>query len=162
MESKVYLALGSNTGRRRAHIGRAAAALLMRLPVKALRLSPMYENAPVGFESDNMFVNAVAELVFERSEPWSEADALSLLDAVQAVERSLSDVPHRNADGTYRDREIDIDIIYIERFSMRSSRLTVPHSQASCRPFVTVPLGWLGVSLPLGDDAAGVSVGQPG
>lgn len=140
MESKVYLALGSNMGRRRAFIGRAAAAILMRLPVTTVMLSAMYENEADGFVSDNRFLNAVAELVFERSAAWTNEDALGLLDALQEIERTLSDVPHRNSDGSYCDREIDIDIIAIEDFEMTDSRLLLPHPRAFSRDFVMIPL----------------------
>ncbi len=52
-------------------------------------------------------------------------------------------MPHRNADGTYRDREIDIDIIGIDGRHFATDRLELPHPRAHMRDFVTVPLGEL-------------------
>lgn len=140
MFSTVYLSLGSNSGDRRAHIGRAVAALALRLPAVAVRTSGYYCSAPWGFESENDFLNIAAALTFERDAAWSNAEAEALLDTLQGIERDISAMPHRNADGSYRDREIDIDIIAIDKQQISTQRLTIPHPLAQQRPFVTVPL----------------------
>lgn len=141
MFSTVYLSLGSNSGDRRALIGRAVAALALRLPVVAVRTSGFYCSAPWGFESENDFLNIAVAVTSERDAAWSDAEAEALLDTLQGIERDISAMPHRNADGSYRDREIDIDIIAIENQHISTPRLTVPHPLAQQRPFVTVPLG---------------------
>lgn len=140
MFSTVYLSLGSNSGDRRAHIGRAVAALALRLPAVAMRTSGYYCSSPWGFESENDFLNIAVALTFDRDAAWSDAEADALLDTLQGIERDISDMPHRNADGSYRDREIDIDIIAIDNQRISTPRLTVPHPLAQQRPFVTVPL----------------------
>ena len=140
MFSTVYLSLGSNSGDRRALIGRAVAALALRLPAVAMRTSGFYCSAPWGFESENDFLNIAAALTFDRDAAWSDAEAEALLDKLQGIERDISAMPHRNADGSYRDREIDIDIIAIDNQHISTPRLTVPHPLAQRRPFVTVPL----------------------
>ena len=132
MFSTVYLSLGSNSGDRRALIGRA---------VVAMRTSGFYCSAPWGFESENDFLNIAVAVTSERDAAWSDAEAEALLDTLQGIERDISAMPHRNADGSYRDREIDIDIIAIDNQHISTPRLTVPHPLAQQRPFVTVPLG---------------------
>lgn len=67
-------------------------------------------------------------------------DPESLLDVLQGIERRISDVPHRNPDGSYRDREIDIDIILIDRLHISTPRLEVPHPRMWQRDFVIGPL----------------------
>lgn len=140
MFSTVYLSLGSNSGDRRALIGRAVAALALRLPAVAMRTSGFYCSAPWGFESENDFLNIAVAVTSERDAAWSDAEAEALLDTLQGIERDISAMPHRNADGSYRDREIDIDIIAIDEQQISTQRLTIPHPLAQQRPFVTVPL----------------------
>lgn len=143
MISTIYLSLGSNVGDRRGMIGRALAKLCFRLPVRSMRTSEYYYSSPLGFASENDFINLAVALRIERSEAWSVAEAEALLDVTQAIERELSAMPHRNADGSYRDREIDIDIIAIDDLAISTDRLTVPHPQAAVRPFVAVPMAEL-------------------
>lgn len=143
MTSKVYIGLGSNMEPRTAFIGRALAAMALRTGALAVRCSAPVQSAPDGFVSNNVFVNAVAELTFRRERPWTVDDALTLLDILQGIERSISQVPHRNADGSYRDREIDLDILLIDDLAIAHPRLTVPHPRMADRPFVTVPLAEL-------------------
>lgn len=140
MKTKVYLSLGSNSGDRRAFLRRAVAAIG---ELGSVRASGEYANAPQGFESPNEFVNMAVELTMERRRPWNEPDAEALLAKLKAIERSISAMPHRCPDGSYRDREIDIDIIAIEGFAMASPTLTLPHPRAAERPFVVIPLSEL-------------------
>ena len=65
---------------------------------------------------------------------------LGLLDVLQEIEREVSPLPHRNPDGSYRDRGIDIDIIAWENKTVTTDRLTVPHPHARERDFVMIPL----------------------
>ncbi len=109
----------------------------------SLRTSDFYRSAPWGFESPNEFLNIAVAVRYIRRSPWTEAEAEALLDQCQAIERSISSMPHRNADGTYRDREIDIDIIAIDNQHINTPRLTVPHPRAASRDFVTIPLSQL-------------------
>lgn len=141
--SSVYLSIGSNNGDRRALIGRAVAALSMLPGVTCARTSDYYKSEAWGFESENEFLNIAMVLHYERDSEWSVDEAEGLLDLIQGIEQSISPVPHRNADGSYRDREIDIDIIAIDDQAISTPRLTVPHPLASQRPFVTVPLSQL-------------------
>ena len=131
-------------GRRKHFIGRALAALACRLPIVSMRTSEIFHSAPQGYDSDGEYINIAAVLTFTRQAPWTEAEALALLDAIKAIEADISDVPHRNADGSYRDREIDIDIIAIDDRHIDTPRLTVPHPRMHTRPFVTIPLAELG------------------
>lgn len=137
MQSKIYLSLGSNSGDRRAFL---QAALAKIGELGSVRASSEYTGAPVGFCSNNEFINIAAVLTLERTEKWTQAEAEALLKQLKTIEHELSAMPHRNADGTYRDREIDIDIIAIEGYSQRTPLLILPHPRAAERPFVTVPL----------------------
>lgn len=96
----------------------------------------------MGYASDAEFVNLGIAIDF--AEGCALPDPFELLDALQAVEKKIApDSPHRNADGTYRDRVVDIDIIAIDGIAIESPRLTVPHPRARTRRFVTEPLRFL-------------------
>lgn len=128
----VHVNIGSNIGDSRALIERAVAAVFSLSEGATLR-SSIVSSQPWGFESDNMFLNIGVEI--ETSLP-----PLELLRQLQAIERSISDSPHRNADGSYRDRLIDIDIILYGDLRMELPQLSLPHPRALSRPFVTEPL----------------------
>lgn len=137
MITRVYLSLGSNQGNRLAFIN-AAVEELRKLG--RLQVSKPYLSEPQGFDSGDGFVNICAALDLDTSSPFGEAEAIAFLDATQAIERRISSMPHRNADGSYRNREIDIDIIEVEGFILNHPRLTLPHPRAKERDFVQIPL----------------------
>lgn len=126
-----HLNIGSNHGDRRALIARAVAMLNDRFEVVAV--SDPVESAPWGFDSPNQFLNQGVSI-------HTDLTPVDLLDAVQAIEKEISGQPHRNPDGTYRDREIDIDIIFMDDIELHTERLTLPHPYATRRSFVTIPL----------------------
>lgn len=127
-----FISLGSNIGDRKSYIARAVAEICMRAG-RITALSSLYETAPDGFASDNEFLNAV--LAVE-----SELSPLEMLDTTCAIERALGCNTHRNADGTYCDRTIDIDLIACEDTVMQNERLILPHPRMHLRRFVLDPL----------------------
>ncbi len=104
-------------------------------PKAILRLSDVVESEPWGFDSDLPFLNIGVALDYP-----VDIDPLYLLHTMQHIERQVSPTPHRNADGSYRDRRIDIDIIAIDCLTLTSPELTIPHPRAWERPFVMEPL----------------------
>lgn len=132
---RVHLNIGSNLGDRHALISMAVAKIASVPGVKLLGVSTPVESEPWGFESDNRFINVgVAVEVSVQMNP------LTLLDHLQAIEREIGGTPHRNPDGTYRDRRLDIDIITFGTLHVATERLTLPHPRMSARPFVTGPM----------------------
>ncbi len=131
----VYLNIGSNLGYRRHYIDTAIRLIAEAFPKAVLRLSEVVESEPWGFESDRQFLNIGVAMDYS-----VEIEPLYLLHTFQDIERRVSDTPHRNAYGTYRDRCIDIDIIAIDCLTITTPELVVPHPRASQRPFVMVPL----------------------
>ena len=147
MQSTVLFGIGTNSGRREENISRALAALSALFPGAEVRASGIYRSAPDGFESPNEFMNIAVAVVCERTSPWTVADMLALLGSTQAIERSIGHMPHRNPDGSYRDRDIDIDIIDIDGLRVNLPHLVLPHPRAKERLFVTVPLREIGYIL---------------
>lgn len=140
----VYLNIGSNKGDRHSNIERAV-ALVFQHPLfdKArLRRSPPVYSAPAGYASDAEFLNVGIALDF--MDDVLPGTPHELLDALQSIEKTVApDSPHRNPDGTYRDRVVDIDIIAIDGVTLSDSRLTLPHPRAAARDFVMKPMSFL-------------------
>ncbi|MDE6718208.1 MAG: 2-amino-4-hydroxy-6-hydroxymethyldihydropteridine diphosphokinase [Muribaculaceae bacterium] len=128
---KYYINIGTNLGNRRLNLSRAVAAVERRFGY--FEISKVVESEPWGFDSTNLFLNVA--MMFE-----SDYEPLDVLHALQSIEREFSPAPHRNADGSYRDRLIDIDIMAIENMTVDTEELQVPHPHLFDRPFFINPL----------------------
>lgn len=139
--SVIHINIGSNTGDRAALIERAVAALSERIDPAGraqISLAPIEESEAWGFESDNRFLNLGVMI-----ESPDDFDPLALLDLLQSVEKDIADVPHRNPDGSYADRPIDIDLIAVDDKVVDEARLKLPHPRMHLRPFVLEPIKFL-------------------
>ena len=138
---RIQLNIGSNLADRYAQIEQAVGLLILAFRLHGgagveIARSHMVESEPWGFESEHPFLN----LGLRVTVPDGKITPLQALDITQGVEQIISTDSHRNHDGTYRDRRIDIDIIDIDGLRVQSERLTLPHPRAAERPFVTGPL----------------------
>ncbi len=130
---RVHLNIGSNLGDRKENITRAI-ELISGLEIENIRVSDFMESAPWGFDSENVFINAGVS--FDTA-----ISPIDLLEALQGIESEISGGnPHRNADGTYRDRVLDIDIILYGDARLNLPGLVIPHPRAARRDFVINPL----------------------
>lgn len=134
----VLVNIGSNLGNRRLNLSRAMRAIGESFG--DFEMSHVVESAPWGFDSTHSFLNV--GMAFH-----TDLSPLELLDRLQEIERRLSALPHRTPDGGYADREIDIDIVAIDRMVVCEERLKVPHPQLASRRFYLEPLqelapGW--------------------
>lgn len=145
MNPALYHNRGSNNGDRRANIARAVAAISHCILFKdaEIALSTEIESEPGGFDSTARFVNIGVAIRFRTAFRWSEPQLRHILGALQKIERSISPMPHRNPDGTYRDRDIDIDIIAADALVCDTPALTLPHPRMHLRPFVLEPMAEL-------------------
>ncbi len=134
-----HLNIGSNQGCRHENIQRAAALIEHLDGVRSTRCSEVVESEPWGYDSPNRFLN-MGMLVHTDMHP------AQLLPMLLEIQNSISPDPHRNPDGTYADRIVDIDIIASHDLDAETpvvysdSRLTVPHPLMHCRDFVLLPL----------------------
>lgn len=96
--------------------------------------SGFYETAPQGFESANMFVNHAVNVM-------TALDAPQLLEALKNIEREIdAKGNHRDANGNYADRHIDLDLIALDREIWNIDGLIVPHPRMHTREFVLRPM----------------------
>lgn len=133
MKRTYYLNLGSNLEDREGNLWAADLRVSLDVGLVTAR-SAIVESEPWGYESDNAFLN-MAIAVEALGEP------LEVLDALQAIERELNGGrSHRDADGGYLDRLIDIDIMAIDDLVIDTPRLTVPHPRLMQRDFFRLPM----------------------
>lgn len=136
----IHINIGSNQGDRAANIERAVALIANRLDPHSraeIKLAPIVESEPWGFDSENRFLNLGLMVVTKNDDI---PDPESILRQLQAIEEEISSKPHRHADGSYKDREIDIDLIAVDDIVIDSPVLTLPHPRMSDRLFVLEPM----------------------
>ena len=128
---KAYLSLGSNIGCRDRLIN-AAVQLIGERVGQCEAFSSLHETRPVGFSSENMFLNAVVvvETMFSPME---------VLKETQQIEAELGRT-HKSVAGNYSDRPIDIDILFMDDAVINTPDLQIPHPRLHERRFVLEPL----------------------
>lgn len=127
----LYLSLGSNLGNRREIIESALQLLSERVGEITAR-SSFYETEPVGFTSDNLFINIAAELSTDRN-------AKEILHITQEIERELGRTA-KSHNGQYADRAIDIDLLMYDNTVTADAEIELPHPRLAERLFVLCPL----------------------
>ncbi|MBR5653986.1 MAG: 2-amino-4-hydroxy-6-hydroxymethyldihydropteridine diphosphokinase [Prevotella sp.] len=127
----VYLALGSNMGDRQAHLRRAINEIEKQVGY-VVRQSAFHVTEPVGFQSENLFVNAAVCC-------HTELSPHELLVVTQRIERQLGR-RRKSKNGIYHDRVIDIDILLYDDITVNDPDLIIPHPRMYERPFVMIPL----------------------
>jgi 2-amino-4-hydroxy-6-hydroxymethyldihydropteridine diphosphokinase len=125
---EILLSLGANLGERETMLHRAI-ALLGSLAVSELRVSSLYETAPVGFTEQPAFLNCA---VFGTTNLAAE----ELFRVCKDVELTLGRTPRPR----WHEREIDIDIVLYGTNILHTERLTIPHPHVHERRFVLVPV----------------------
>lgn len=130
METRVYVALGSNLGDRVNNLRQAIARLTL-IATSEIDQSSFYMTDPQDMEDDAQeFANAVVGFDTVLS-------PRQLLAATQAIEVDMG----RPADHARNDsRIIDIDIIIYGDEVVSESDLVIPHPRAHARAFVLMPL----------------------
>ena len=124
-----YIGVGSNLDQPRAQVESALEELGQLPRTRLLVRSSLYRSAPLGYEAQPDFVNAVARLE-------TELGAGELLAALQAIEarhgrrRSFANAP----------RSLDLDLLLFGDERISRPELTVPHPRMHERAFVLLPL----------------------
>ena len=134
----VYLGLGSNLGDREHHLTCAATTLEQHPAITVQAVSSLYHTAPVGFTSQDWFLNAVMQIHTTLSPP-------SLLGVTQAVERRIGRTPMFH----WGPRVLDVDILLYDNLQLQTPFLTIPHAALPDRLFVIAPLADIAPELQL-------------
>ncbi|MCL5267259.1 MAG: 2-amino-4-hydroxy-6-hydroxymethyldihydropteridine diphosphokinase [Bacteroidetes bacterium] len=128
-ETEAYLLLGSNIGDRIGYLKKSVSSISALSRSRRVELSAVYESEPVGYTDQPKFLNLAAVI----STP---INAHELLFRLKDIERTMGRIPRER----WREREIDIDIIFYGGSQINTDDLTVPHPRAHLRRFVLLPL----------------------
>lgn len=125
-----YIGLGSNLDDPVSRLQQAVQAL-GRFPETSVEAcSPLYRTAPLGYERQPDFVNAVCRLI-------TDLTPLALLDQLQEAEKEQGRIRSKNRNGP---RTLDLDLLLYNQQVMNTDRLVVPHARLHERAFVLYPL----------------------
>lgn len=137
---RAYIGLGANlpsrAGGPEATLRAAIEELRGAGEVKAR--SHLYRSEPVGVENQPAFVNAVAEVE-------TEMEPEALLDFLLRLERRHG--RDRAADVPKGPRTLDLDLLMVDDFVLRTETLTLPHPELAKRRFVLEPLAEIAAEL---------------
>lgn len=128
---KIVLAFGSNLGDREEYILAAYRLLEEELGV-LIKKSSFIETPAWGFESDNSFINSVAEFETKKT-PYEALEICNIIEKELGRERNPL---HKG----YQNRTIDIDILFYEDIVLDTATLKIPHPLIQERDFVLTPL----------------------
>lgn len=139
---RVYIALGSNMGDRKAYLDQAVKALnaLPGYPVRdkqgkvsaahaVEKVSQYYETAPYGVTDQAEFLNACLKL-------RTLLTAEELLEKLHEIEQEAG----RERIRRWGPRTLDLDIIFYDDLVLETENLCIPHVEMHKRGFVLEPL----------------------
>lgn len=127
--NEAYLSLGSNLGDRKRQLQEAVRLLRANPAISNVKISSIYETAPVGYLDQGAFLNLAVRLETNLS-------PLDLLAVCQEVERNLQ----RERLVRWGPRTVDLDILLYGQEQLATDELTIPHPRMYERAFVLVPL----------------------
>ena len=150
MTIRAAIGLGSNLGDRAGHIATAVAALGEPGIGVLVRVSSLYETAPVGGPKQGEYLNAVVVID-------TELPARKLLGHCLEIERQAG----RKRTERWGPRIIDLDLLLYGAHRIDEDGLTVPHPRLTERRFVLEPLleAWPDAELPDGTAIASFVAG---
>ena len=129
-DMKTVLSLGSNLGDRNFYLAAARLSIEQRVG-EITRMSPVMETKSWGYDSHD-YLNQVVECE-------TILEPLELLRVLKEIEVAVGrPAESKTKPGTqdYKDRKIDIDILYYEDVEMNTPDLTIPHPRIQERPFI--------------------------
>jgi len=124
-----YIGIGSNIGDKLSTCEKAISEILKVDRHKLLAKSSLFKTQPVGYTSQDWFVNGVIKIE-------TDLDAHGLLRALKAIELQLG----RTETFRWGPRTIDLDILFFDNVEIHTKELQVPHPLIQERQFVLVPL----------------------
>jgi 2-amino-4-hydroxy-6-hydroxymethyldihydropteridine diphosphokinase len=129
--NNIYLGLGTNLGDKKHNIDKAL-QLLEEYIGEVVKVSPLYETKPVGFDSANDFINAVCYIM-------TEFTPFEVLEKTQNIEKEMGRIS-KSVNKEYSDRIIDIDLLLFNNLVLQEDNLILPHPYLHLREFVIYPL----------------------
>ena len=124
-----YIGIGSNLGDKIHHCEKAISAILKIDRHKFLAKSSLFKTQPIGYTSQDWFVNGVIKIE-------TDLEAPELLRTLKTIESQLGRIE------TFRwgPRTIDLDILFFDDVEIHTEDLQIPHPLIQDRQFVLIPL----------------------
>ena len=123
-----YLSIGSNIGDRLQNLSRSQIEI-EKVVGKIHKSSKIYETEPWGYKKQKSFLNKVVYVE-------TLLNAESLLLACKKIEKNMGRLKNKK----WRERNIDIDILYFNNDSINKKDLQIPHKHLHERRFILKPL----------------------
>ncbi|NDW18140.1 2-amino-4-hydroxy-6-hydroxymethyldihydropteridine diphosphokinase [Dysgonomonas sp. 216] len=127
----VYLGLGTNLGDKQKNIQHAVNYINEQIG-EVISLSSFYTTKPVGFTSDNMFLNGACCVITSHT-------PFEVLHISQEIEKIMGRTK-KSVNNKHSDRIIDIDLLMYDNLIINTKELTLPHPYLHQRDFVLFPL----------------------
>jgi 2-amino-4-hydroxy-6-hydroxymethyldihydropteridine diphosphokinase len=131
-----YIGIGSNLGDKLDHCEKAISEILKTDRHKLLAKSSFYRTQPIGYTSQDRFVNGVIKIE-------TDLEAHELLRTLKTIESQLG----RTETFRWGPRTIDLDILFFDDVEIRTEALQIPHPLIQDRQFVLMPLAEIDRSL---------------
>lgn len=128
-ESIAHIGLGSNLANPEAQVLAAFDEIAATPGVRLERRSSLYRTAPVGYDNQPDFINAIARVS-------TTLAPQALLDALLGIERTHG----RVREFLNAPRTLDLDVLLYDDLQIATDTLSVPHPRAHLRAFVLLPL----------------------
>ncbi|MCM2353337.1 MAG: dihydropteroate synthase [Pseudobdellovibrio sp.] len=130
----VVLGLGSNIEPVK-HLRLALSEIKKLSQITVINVASIYESDALLPESapstwNKKYLNSAVELEVSNFEPFK------LLQNIKAIEHKLG----RAGSDRWAPRKIDIDILWVQDFTLQNESLNIPHAQILNRPFALLPL----------------------
>ncbi len=146
MGTMAYIGLGANLGDRQANVQQALRELAILPTIELVKVSSLYETAPVGVVDQPSFLNQVAAV-------RTSLSPQALLSALLHIENQMG----RTRTVRWGPRVIDMDLLLYGDAQIALPGLTVPHPRLRERAFAMVPLAEIAPDLALPEDGKTVS-----
>jgi 2-amino-4-hydroxy-6-hydroxymethyldihydropteridine diphosphokinase len=124
-----YIGIGSNLGDKLHHCEKAISEILKIDRHKLLAKSSLFKTQPIGYTSQNWFVNGVIKIE-------TDLEAPELLRTLKTIESQLD----RTETFRWGPRTIDLDILFFDDIEIHTEELQIPHPLIQDRQFVLIPL----------------------
>jgi 2-amino-4-hydroxy-6-hydroxymethyldihydropteridine diphosphokinase len=124
-----YIGIGSNIGDKVNQCEKAISEILKVDHHKLLAKSSLFKTQPIGYTSQDWFVNGVIKIE-------TDLEAPELLRTLKTIESLLG----RTETFRWGPRTIDLDILFFDDTEIHTEELQIPHPLIQDRQFVLIPL----------------------
>ena len=138
---RAFIALGSNLQKPQEQINAALQRIANTPDIQLIKASSLYQTAPVGYDNQPDFINAVAEISTTLA-PLALLQTLLNIETMHGRERPFPNAP----------RVLDLDLLLYDDVIMDTETLTLPHPRMCERGFVMLPLAEIAPNIKIGNN----------